>query len=219
LAGYGLGAWGTPYGGWGSYGANQPISAPLLGNGGMNGGMLASNGDVDDSNMSGEEDNEEDTTAGNSQLASNNSEEETGESEEDTLDARGAIHLALPNRDAQVYLNGQLVKGEGTHRVLFTPEFAEGGKPEKFEVQTVWQDNGRENKRDANVEVAEGEGIAVNFTRPIDPKAPSFALYSAAAGDEEPEQLGGAESTGSNGNAESRPEGAGMPEHRGPVSY
>jgi uncharacterized protein (TIGR03000 family) len=206
-----------PYGGWSSYGANQPISVPLTGNYGN--GMLASNGNVDDSNMSGEEDNEEDTTAGNSQLASNSSEEEEGESEEDTLDARGAIHLALPNKDAQVYLNGQLVKGEGTHRVLFTPEFAEDDKPEKFQVQTVWQENSQENKREANVEVAEGEGIAVNFTRPIDPKAPSFALYSAAQGDEEPEQLGGGESAGSGGAADRQPEGEGLPERRQPVSY
>ena len=41
---------------------------------------------------------------------------ENEEEEDTTFDYRGAIYLALPSKEAQVYLNGQLVQGEGNQR-------------------------------------------------------------------------------------------------------
>ena len=82
-------------------------------------------------------------------------------------------------------MNGQLVRGEGDKRVLLTPEFEDDDKAEKFQLRTVWNDNGRENQREADVEVASGEGIAVNFTKPIDQQKPWIALYKPRYDDAE----------------------------------
>ena len=149
--------------------------------------------------------------------------EEEEEEEEDPLDSRARIYLNLPNKDAQVFLNGQKVEGEGARRVLFTPEFEDDSQPGKYKVRTVWQENGKQNEGEANVELASGAGIAVNFTKPIDPKAPSVALYSA----DDPIEEGSEEQLGSNqeqGQAPAQqPEAGqqheGQPGHRHPVAH
>jgi uncharacterized protein (TIGR03000 family) len=199
LAGYGLGGWGIPYGGWSNYAANQPISAPLSGNYLANtnatNGVLNNNtpatGTLADTGAPIENPYAE-TPQNNAQrppidqVAANDSGTENEEEEDTTFDYRGAIYLALPTKDAQVYLNGQLVQGEGNQRVLLTPEIDnEDDHPEKFDVRTVWKDNGQEQQRETNVEVGPGAGIAVNFTKPIDPQKPWISLYEPQYDDEE----------------------------------
>jgi uncharacterized protein (TIGR03000 family) len=130
------------------------------------------------------------------QLASNdemgNEEEEDG----DTVDYRGAIYLALPSKDAQVFLNGNPVPGEGDQRVLLTPEIDnENDQAEKFDIRTVWNENGREQNRETNVQVAAGGGVAVNFTKPIDPQKPFIALYQPQYGDDSEGDEQGTEAT------------------------
>ena len=62
--------------------------------------------------------------------------------------------------------------------MLLTPEIDnDDDHPEKFDVRTVWNDNGQEQRRETNVEVGPGSGIAVNFTKPIDPQKPWISLY------------------------------------------
>ena len=239
-----IGRLGAPVGGWNNYTSTQPISVPLVDNTPANtttgnlatgaapgnqgaladantpatGAIVANPAALDQNNGAAR------AIPGNNQLAANNiagnvGDEEEEEEEEDPLDSRGAIYLNLPNKDAQVFLNGQKVEGEGARRVLFTPEFEDDSQPGKYAVRTVWQENGRQQEREANVEIASGAGIAVNFTKPIDPKAPSVALYSA--GDE----IGDEEQLGNNDGA--APAGAQEPEaprpaaegHRPPVAY
>jgi hypothetical protein len=232
VAGYGQGRWGTPVGGWGSYANNQPISVPLGDNYATNGSAagsapgtaaLASNSEPAKNTLAGSDDSAAKNSPAINQLASNANEDMLGESEEDPLDSRGAIYLALPTKDAEVYLNDQLVQGEGARRVLFTPEFDEENQPEKFQLRTVWQENGQSNERAANVEVSSGGGIAVNFTKPIDPQAPSIALYTADDVGDESQQLiagessGAGEPAGNQQEAQSQP--AGQPERRQPVAH
>ncbi len=198
LAGYGLGAWGLPYGGWSSYAANQPISAPLTGtylanntadnvanNSTPAASALADSGaPIENPYAQAQQNGAQRPPA--DQLAANDAENENEEEEDNTFDYRGAIYVALPRKDAQVYLNGQLVQGEGNQRVLLTPEIDnDDDHPEKFDVRTVWNDNGHEQQRETNVEVGPGAGIAVNFTKPVDPQKPWIALYEPQYDDEE----------------------------------
>ena len=113
--------------------------------------------------------NEEEEEPQENQFAANGNEpvgEE--ESEEPDIEARGAIHLALPNKDAKVFLDGQLVHGSGDKRLLLTPELEDKDKPHSFHLRTTWEENGRPAEREADLQVAAGNGIAINFTKPID---------------------------------------------------
>ena len=163
LAGYGLGAWGNPLGGWSNYGANQPISLPVNGN-----NYVANNTDGNTQGVANTpaaaELADNSTPVANpfagspqenqarppiDQLASNDvtSGMEDPNEEEDTVDYRGAIYVSLPAKDAQLYLNGNLVQGEGNQRVLLTPEIEnDNDHAEKFQLRTVWNDKGQQSE-------------------------------------------------------------------------
>ena len=56
--------------------------------------------------------------------------------------------MSLPAKDAQLYLNGNLVQGEGNQRVLLTPEIDnDDDHPEKFQLRTVWNEKGQQSER------------------------------------------------------------------------
>jgi len=190
-AGYGYGnGWGAPVGGWGNYAADDAISVPIAGLDGANNTASYNNqsGPNEDSKdqvaqINPYDDDNADQMASNDKDDDSDGDDDEGDDEDNDIDYRGAIQLVLPNKDTHVFLNGKLVLGVGTRRLVLTPEIEDENKPEKFHVLAVWEVNGRPKQREADVELTAGGGIALNLAKdkPTESALPTVSPENAPA--------------------------------------
>lgn len=77
-------------------------------------------------------------------------------------DDRALINVLVPSSNAQIWLDGNEVKGEGLSRRLLSPELDPGVKY-RLRVSAQWLDNGKLMQRTQVVGVARGQTVQVNF--------------------------------------------------------
>jgi len=137
------------------------------------------------SNDSAEDDDEDDSTGAS---GGDGSVKISGTDKPADIDHRASIQLVLPNKDAHVFLNGKLVPGEGTRRLVMTPELDDDNPSVKtypFHVLAVWEENGRPVQRTGEINLTPGGGAVLNLAvAPVDPSKtvkPATAVNTPAS--------------------------------------
>ena len=77
---------------------------------------------------------------------------------------RGALHIKLPNADATVLFDGQKMLGMGAERWVLTPVIAKG-ETAKYQVQAMWNEDGKEVHQVREGTITAGEKATVEFDR------------------------------------------------------
>ena len=183
------GGWGGGWGGWaggiglgaaGAYAYDQPFSVPL--DTYANDDSYDQYDEPNNDYASNDSPNDGDETDSTGASGGDGSVKISGSDQPQDIDHRAAIQLVLPNKDAHVFLNGKLVPGEGTRRLVMTPELDDDNPSVKsypFHVLAVWEENGRPVQREGEINLAPGGGAVLNLA--VAPIVPSTTAKPATA--------------------------------------
>jgi len=85
--------------------------------------------------------------------------------------ARTRINVRLPNPNAQVLVQDELMPGQGTMRTMNTPPL-ESGYTYNYQVKARWTENGKSMEQVRTVRFQPGQQVTVDFTAPA-PQTPT----------------------------------------------
>ena len=73
------------------------------------------------------------------------------------------LRIAVPNENAQLWIQGQLMPGSGFERTFVSPAL-ETGRTYTYTLRCSWTSNGREVSREKSLDVTPGQEFNVSFT-------------------------------------------------------
>lgn len=122
-------------------------------------------GDDDDDDNEGDDGDEDGDDEDDDQDGDDDDQENDGKTSASATPSpdRGALHIKLPNADATVLFDGQKMLGMGAERWVLTPVIAKG-ETAKYQVQAMWNEDGKEVHQVREGTITAGEKATVDFT-------------------------------------------------------